>query len=367
MISRRHLFAAAAASLSLPLPVLAAPATAPVFLSAGMTRDGQALVAGLGADGATRWRHDLPGRAHQVIRRAGADEAIAFGRRPGGFMLVLGLKDGRRRHMVEAADGRHFNGHGVFDGAARRLFATETEIDSGEGRIGIYDAGDRYRRLGEVASGGLDPHDIRLMPDGATLVVANGGILTHPDLPQGKLNPDTMAPSIAYLAVTDGRLVEQVAPPDGLSRLSLRHLAVAADGLVEIAGQYEGPQADAVPLVASHRRGAGRLTFLALDDHRRAGLHQYCGSAALDRSGTILGATSPRGGLAVFWRIADGQPVGEMSAADVCGIAAGAEAGSFVLTSGLGGAWTVWPEAGRKVALAAGDRALRWDNHLTRL
>lgn len=366
MIARRRLFAAAAASLALPLPAFAAAAT-PAFLSAGMTRDGQALVAGLGADGATRWRRDLPARAHQVIRRPGADEAIVFGRRPGSFVMVLGLQDGRRRHLVDAADGRHFNGHGVFDAAGAVLYATETEIDTGEGRIGIYDARNRYRRLGEVVSGGLDPHDIRLMPDGATLVVANGGILTHPDLPQGKLNPDTMAPSVAYVALGQGHIVEQVVPPDGLSRLSLRHLAVTADGLVEIAGQYEGPQADPVPLVASHRRGADRLTFLALDDRRRTGLRQYCGSAALDRTGRILGATSPRGGLAVFWRVADGRPLGEMAAGDVCGIAAGPEAGSFVLTSGLGGAWMVWPEAGRQVALGAADKRLRWDNHLTGL
>ncbi|MGQ3073605.1 MAG: DUF1513 domain-containing protein [Ferrovibrionaceae bacterium] len=366
-IARRRLFAAALAGLGLPPPAIAGAAGQPAFLSAGMARDGRALDAALGLDGATRWRHDLPARAHQVIRRPAADETIAFGRRPGGFMMVLGLADGRRRHLVEAAAGRHFNGHGVFDATGGLLYATETEIDSGDGRIGIYDARQAYRRVGEVPSGGLDPHDVRLMPDGTTLVVANGGILTHPDLPQGRLNPGDMAPSIAYLALADGRIVEQVAPPSGLSQLSLRHLAVTADGLVEIAGQYEGPQADPVPLVASHRRGADRLTFLNLDDHRRAGLRQYCGSAALDRSGAILGATSPRGGLAVFWRVADGTPVGQIAAGDVCGIAAGPEAGSFVLTSGLGGAWMVWPAQGKQAILAGADAALRWDNHLTHL
>ncbi len=366
-IDRRRLFATAAATLGLTVPAMAATAGGPAFLTAGMTRDGQALVAGLALDGATRWRHDLPARAHQVIRRPGMDEAIAFGRRPGDFVMVLGLRDGRRRHLVPAADGRHFNGHGVFDPAGGLLYVTETEIDSGDGRIGIYDAAHGYRRLGEVPSGGLDPHDVRLMPDGATLVIANGGILTHPDVPQGKLNAGAMDPSVAYLAMADGRIVEQVGPPAGLSELSLRHLAVTADGLVEIAGQYEGPQADAVPLVASHRRGAGGLVFLPLDDRRRAGLRQYCGSAALDPGGAILGATSPRGGLAVFWRVADGTPLAEMAAGDVCGIAAGPEAASFVLTSGLGGAWVFWPESGRQAVLAPADRALRWDNHLTRL
>jgi len=65
----------------------------------------------------------------------------------------------------------------------RTLFATETAIETGDGVLGIYDAAADYRRRGEVPTHGLDPHEVRLMPDGRTLVIANGGILTHPDAP----------------------------------------------------------------------------------------------------------------------------------------------------------------------------------------
>ena len=42
-------------------------------------------------------------------------------------------------------------------------------------------------RIGELASFGVGPHEVVLMPDGATLVVANGGIRTHPDRDRAKL------------------------------------------------------------------------------------------------------------------------------------------------------------------------------------
>ena len=61
------------------------------------------------------------------------------------------------------------------------LYATENAFDSGEGRIGLYAADDGFRRRGEFASHGIGPHQLCLAPDGQTLLVANGGIRTHPD------------------------------------------------------------------------------------------------------------------------------------------------------------------------------------------
>ena len=72
--------------------------------------------------------------------------------------------------------------------------------------IGIRDAEDGYRQIGEFASQGIGPHELVLMPDGGTLAVANGGIRTHPDNDRAMLNLDTMQPSLAYLDLASGRL-----------------------------------------------------------------------------------------------------------------------------------------------------------------
>ena len=131
--------------------------------------------------------------------------------------------------------------------------------------LGVRDATDGYRQIGELASFGVGPHELVLMPDGATLAVANGGIRTHPDRDRAKLNLDSMAPSLAYLDLADGKLRADYRLAEEHHQLSIRHLAVLGTGGVAIAMQYEGDMRDRCaagrhPRRRSHpaARGAGR-------------------------------------------------------------------------------------------------------------
>lgn len=49
--------------------------------------------------------------------------------------------------------------------------------------MGCYDPAQRYRRVGEFPSHGIGPHEMTVLRDGRTLVVANGGYVPHPDVP----------------------------------------------------------------------------------------------------------------------------------------------------------------------------------------
>src|SRR5438552_1061500 len=80
--------------------------------------------------------------------------------------------------------------HGAFSADGSLLYATENDNLTGSGLIGIYDATAGYRRLGEMSSRGIGPHDLALMPDGMTLAVANGGLRTLPESGREVLNPD---------------------------------------------------------------------------------------------------------------------------------------------------------------------------------
>src|SRR5690606_3759859 len=199
----------------------------------------------------------------------------------------------------------------IFAADGALLYATETIAESGDGIVGVYDAEDGYRRVGEFPSFGLDPHDIRLMPDRRTRVVANGGLLTHPDAPRMKLNVATMSPSLDYVDRRDGRPLQSVRLPQALHQLGIRHLAVAADGTVAIAMQYEGPSGDKVPLIGLHKRGEATMRLLDLPAETLRDLRHYCGSAAMDPSGTVLGVSSPRGGRIVYWDVNAGRYLGE--------------------------------------------------------
>lgn len=280
-------------------------------------------------------------------------------------MVIASLRENRVLHTIESVPGRHVYGHGIFSADGDLLYATENAYDEdAAGIIGVYDAANGFRRIGEMNSGGIGPHDIRFMPDGQTLVVANGGIRTHPDMARVKLNLDTMDPSITYIDAADGRVLEQARQPESLHWNSMRHLAVTPTGTVLCVQQWQGPADRSPPLVAVHERGAP-LELLSAPDTVQGRLRNYCGSATVDRSGSVGAVSAPRGGLVTFWDLKARRFLGSTEVPDGCGIAPAQENAGFVITSGAGGAWH-W-RAGDANALPAIPEDRRWDNHLTRL
>ncbi|MCA1974799.1 MAG: DUF1513 domain-containing protein, partial [Caenispirillum sp.] len=292
--------------------------------------------------------------------RPGTEEVAVFARRPGTFVLVADVTAGRAAATIAVAPGRHFYGHGTFSRDGRLLYAAENAYEDGTGVIGIYDADAGYTRIGEMAAGGVGPHDLRLMPDGTTMVVAVGGIQTHPDMARVKLNLDSMDPSLTYLDAATGTVLEQARQPEDWHWNSMRHLAVAPSGRVLCVQQWEGPGETTPPLVAVHDRG-GPLRLLEAPPEIHGRMRNYCGSASLSRDGRIAAVSAPRGGLVTFW---DMEALSFLTALDVpdgCGVAPAADGDGFVLSSGAGGVWTARDGALATVAVPA-DR--RWDNHL---
>ena len=329
----------------------------PAYLAAAQEPDGGFALFGLRGDGTETFRVPLPARGHAGAGHPRRAEAVAFARRPGAFALVVDCSTGEERRRLSPPEGRQFNGHGVFAEAGARLFTAEQRSDTSEGAIGIWDVEAGYRRLGEVPTQGIGPHDLRMMPDGATLVVANGGIATDPT-DRTKLNIDTMRPNLAYLGF-DGTLLEKVELEAALWRNSIRHLAIRSDGMVAFAMQWEGEEGAAPPLLGLHRRGEPARLAPAPLAHELAMLG-YAGSIAFSGDGTEVAITSPRGGR--VHRFSDrGDFLGPISRADVCGLAAHRD--GLLASDGLGGLIAI--EAGRPRPLARCDRA--WDNHIVGL
>ncbi|WP_300298027.1 DUF1513 domain-containing protein [Ferrovibrio sp.] len=360
IVSRRTAIGLLATSALLPAGIARA-ATGRLYLNAYGSRGGFG-VAGFDAAGQIRYSLTLPGRGHGFARSR--DVAVAFSRRPGDYAVVFAVRDGIELHRIAATGDRSFCGHGAFTPDGRLLFATEAVGSTGEGVLGIYDAAQAYRRIGEYPTHGLDPHEIRLMPDGRTLVVANGGILMLAGMPRLKLNIPDMNPSLVYLDSATGRLIRQVRPDHELRQLSIRHIAIDRHGRVAIAMQYEGPETDQVPLVAWHGGPEERtgLRFLPIPPEQRAGLRQYCGSAAMDDGGRLLAVTSPRGNRMVLWDMDQQHYLAAAGMSDVCGVAAQADSAGFLVSNGLGriASW----QHGLKVAALQSSTGWKWDNHM---
>ncbi len=336
------------------------------YLGARLDSDGKPFVSAFDAHGAPVLDVPLTHRGHAFAVHPRRAEIIAPARRPGTVMHVIDAERGRTNGEIASPPGRHFCGHAAFSADGTLLFATETDYHAARGVIGVYAADRGYVRETEYESHGLDPHDIRLLPHGV-LVVANGGILTHPDAPNANLDPAGMDASLVYLAAHDGRLLEQVRLPRALCQLSIRHLAVGRRATVGIAMQYEGPSGDRVPLVATHVRGAA-LRLLDVPAEMLPSMRNYCGSASVDAEGQLLAVSCPKGNRSVFFDLEQGGWLATVEMPDGCGIAAEGSPGTFILSSGLGGAARIDLQSGARSSIPGSFVAgSRWDNHLIRL
>ena len=334
------------------------------YLSASAAAPGRYRVAGFSESGEALLDCALPARGHAFAVRPDGRRAVHFARRPGEFALVLDIDRGAVLHRFAPPQDRRFQGHGVFNPSGRLLYATENDFEAGRGTVGIYDARDGFRRLGELSSGGVGPHDIRLLPDGRTLAVANGGIHTHPDYPRAKLNLPTMEPSLCFIDRETGELRRKLRLGAGLRQLSIRHLAVGREGRVAVAMQYEGSGGDRVLLIALCRPG-GPLRLLEAPPSILRAMKQYCGDVCFDPAGSSFAVSAPRGNIITVWDGADGRFLHSTRLADCCGLAPGRRAGEFAASSGQGGIFLLDGHTRKLQRLSTGlPESRRWDNHL---
>ena len=177
------------------------------------------------------------------------------------------------------------------------------------------------------------------------------------------LNLADMRPTLAYVDLHTGDLLEQHDLGPELSQLSIRHLAVAPDDTVIFGCQFEGPKTEQPPLVGFHRRGAAPQLATPPAPILRA-MRNYVGSVTVDRTGAIAATSAPRGGIVVYWDVAARRYMGETRLADACGVSPTTQARQFLLTSGAGN-MRLGPEG-----ISLPDRrtaemlqAYAWDNH----
>ncbi len=304
----------------------------------------------------------LPGRGHGIAVSPDRSRFVAFARRPGTFAVSVRPFEDVEPELINSEPGRHFYGHGCFSADGHLLYAVENEFDTARGLLGVYDvSGRRVRRIGEIDTGGIGPHDILLGPDGRTLMVANGGIRTHPDRGREKLNLDTMTPSIVFIDRETGDIQAEHALDASLHQLSLRHMALDGTGRAWVGGQYEGPEGELPPLVGVFSKDeAPRLT--TIPDQIASGLRNYIGSVTANASGEVIATSAPRGGQTLFWKAATGDFLGSQSIADGCGVAP-IDQGSFLISDG-NGALSLVTDPASPFEILARPPGVSWDNHM---
>jgi uncharacterized protein len=322
-----------------------------VFASAFRARDGSYGVATVTEAGEIVERMPLPARAHGMATSHATGITVAFARRPGTFFMAFDPARKREPIVMHTPENRHFYGHGQFSPDGSILYASENDFDQNRGVIGLYDARDGFRRIGEYNARGIGTHDMTISDDGKMIIIANGGIETHPDFGRTKLNLDAMEPSLVLLDAATGRLIQKHGLAKNLSQLSTRHVDLGRDGRIWFACQYEGPR-NALPPLIGHFSKGDDLTFIDLPDETTARLANYVGAIAVNRRDAVIGVTSPNGNVAVTLDEKTGKVLRETTLSEAAGVAAAAEG---VVTSSYSGRF------------GTATSAVAWDQHIVRL
>ncbi len=347
-----------------------------LLLSAASDGDDKHWVIGLRAGDTTLdtvFKHQLPERAHHIAVNTARGFYVVLARRPGVWLMLGDLATGQLHTELRVPADRHIFGHGIFSADGNLFYTSESDFndmvgDSGrivEWRVTGTGATAALERVREFPSYGVGPHELLLHPDGATLVIANGGIRTHPDHDRDNLNVDTMQPSLVYVDRQSGALLEQHYMPADFHQSGIRHLDINADGLVVMGMQFEGEPFMDVPLVATHRRGEA-LRLLKAAPELQPQMKQYVGSVRFDAGGRFFAASCPQGNMLTFWDATAGTLLHPTRARDGCGVCAVED--GFVFSTGTGRVAHIDLATNTVADFATGaDLNVFWDNHMSRV
>ena len=199
------------------------------------------------------------------------------------------------------------------------------------------------------------------------LVVANGGIKTHPATGRKKLNIATMQSSLAFIDLLTGGLFKRFQLPPDYQFNSIRHLAIDRNNNIYLALQNQSPEHKQC-LIAIYRTGSNCIEPCSLPATINQQLNHYIGDICLDKSEKYFLATSPKGNTAVLFTN-EGQFIDSIQIDDVCGVEPSQKNNSFLVSTGKGRVCqlTVNPNSRKvefKELFKPNDQEIAWDNHI---
>ena len=367
--TRRQTLALLGAALATPLA--RAHPQAPLRLAAAWEQQGSFHV---GLISAPQCAHlplqasasvEVPTRAHGLCALPDGS-VLAVSRRPGDWLVRWHPDRPAEPQWLWVEPDRAFNGHAIVSPDGQRIYATETDLESGASLVGVRDARS-LEKLAEWPTHGIDAHELiwdsAAPQDGMpTLIVANGGVPTAAETGRAKLHLDIMDSSLVRLHGGSGERLGQWRLSD--PRLSLRHLAWSPDRAtlgIALQAEHDQPaEKNAAPVLALFDGQALRLQTTPQTIATR--MHGYGGSIAASAHGWAV--SCPRAdGIATFAPQGDWQAL--VSLPQVCALAVdGSQLWAAGRAHSLQDAQAAQPHAHPHWPALAGAR---FDNHWTLL
>jgi hypothetical protein len=235
----------------------------------------------------------------------------------------IDLRKGAVTRTITTHPDRKFYGHGAYSPDGRLLFCTETVVEGDyEGLIAVRDS-KTHEYLGEFPSYGSSPHDCRLIDEGSTMVITNGG---------GPMNGNP--PSVTFVDVATQKLLDKLEfdRPD----INAGHLDITSQGsLAVVSAQREG-LSDQLPGGITLRIAGGE--FLTLKEPADI-LKRLLGetlSVCIHEPTGVVGATTPAGDLLTFWDLNNGELLRYYELQNPRGIELSRDGEHFVVSFGAG-------------------------------
>jgi len=313
----------------------------------GLTKNTDSLLSGFRGHGLTK---------HPINKSI----ALMFSRRPGNQAILMDLKTKKMVGHFTSPDHLYMEGHGCFSHDGRFLFCTESNKQTHQGIITVRET-TSYKVIKEIPSGGIGPHEIQIMPNQNTLVIANGGLIK--DSKGHVINTQSMKSNITFLNYDLGKILSTY---DGEhSQASLRHLDISNDGIVAIAMQAQVYNPERLMPLTSLINKDGSKTVLNAPDHLLKKLNGYVGSVRINNKYRTAAFTSPRGDIALFWNIDNGVFLGQQFFHNVCGLTVSTDEEYFVLSNSAGKIRQIHASTlVENTDLRRHFPSFQWDNHM---
>ena len=229
---------------------------------------------------------------HGIHRKPGELNRLAIFEKKGPGACEYDLAKREIVRVIDKRADRHFYGHGAYSKDGATLFCTEANLNTLDGAIAIRASND-LTYLGDFPSYGKEPHECKLIDDGKTLVVTNGG---------GALGGGDQ-PSVTYIDVQSQQLLEKV--PLTNNRLNTGHMAVGRDGsLVVVSAPRFGLGKKHLGGVSIRPRGETMESIGDPEDITQRMFGEAL-SVVIHEEAGIAAVTHPTGNMNTFWSIND--------------------------------------------------------------
>lgn len=336
-----------------------------VLLSAYEDARGDQYVGGLSLKDEQVFGARVPMRAHGcAVHPTDPNRVLFFARRPGTQAFELDRATMRVRTVLTTETGRHLAGHGTYSADGSLILTPEHDYERARGVVVVRDARN-FAVVGEIDTSGIDPHEVAWLP-GRSLLVANGGIMTHPRTFRRKLNIPTMDPSLCVIDAASGQRKEQWRLPDHL--LSIRHVAMTSAGITAVGLQYEGEDKNKAPGIVAlyrpaHAHQQAQFRLLSAPASEIPKFQGYVASVAISEAHDLIAAACPYGNGVACWSISDERYLGFVAAAETYGLSRVAD-GSILASQRDGTAYGLDETRLRSQFLKiASVQPIRWDDH----